>query len=150
MRRSCDLGGGICWLAAGDIPNPLQKEPFFVLRACVYAPRIRFIYGSLRVCASYRPFWCLLFCFLSFLFVVFVLFLLLCSRWSFVDIPLIVSCPADDVPDWQPRTLLGMVEARSVNVKNIHTHIHIYTHTQSRGSVSPLSRLIRGFISKYN
>ena len=24
-------------------------------------------------------------------------------------------CPADHVPDWQPRILLGMVEARSVN-----------------------------------
>ena len=30
------------------------------------------------------------------------------------------SCPADHVPDWQPRTFLGMVEARSVNVKNTH------------------------------
>ena len=29
--------------------------------------------------------------------------------------------PADYVPDWQPRTLLGMVEARSVNVKNVIT-----------------------------
>ena len=29
-------------------------------------------------------------------------------------------CPADHVPDWQPRILLGiMVEARSVNVKNV-------------------------------
>ena len=55
--------------------------------------------------------------FLSFLF----LFLLLCfffgSRWSFVDVALIFFCPADHVPDWQPHTLLGMVEARSVNVK---------------------------------
>ena len=30
---------------------------------------------------------------------------------------LIFFCPADHVPDWQPRVLLGMVEARSVNVK---------------------------------
>ena len=34
-----------------------------------------------------------------------------CSR---VDVPLIFFCPADHVPDWQPRILLGMVEARSV------------------------------------
>ena len=27
----------------------------------------------------------------------------------------------DHVPDWQPRILLGMVEARSVNVKNTTT-----------------------------
>ena len=41
----------------------------------------------------------------------------LCSHWSLVDVPLIFFCPADHVPDWQPRVLLGMVEARSVNVK---------------------------------
>ena len=28
---------------------------------------------------------------------------------------LVFSCPADYVPDWQPRILLGMVEARTVN-----------------------------------
>ena len=38
----------------------------------------------------------------------------LCSHWSLVDVPLIFFCPADHVPDWQPRVLLGMVEARSV------------------------------------
>ena len=49
---------------------------------------------------------------LSFLFVFFF-----CSHWSLVDVPLISFCPADHVPDWQPRIVLGMVEARSVNVK---------------------------------
>ena len=34
-----------------------------------------------------------------------------------------ISCPADKVPNWQPRILLGMVEARLVNV-NKHTHTH--------------------------
>ena len=43
--------------------------------------------------------------------------LFLCSRSTFVDFPLLFSCPAYYVPDWQPRILLGMVEARSVNVK---------------------------------
>ena len=33
----------------------------------------------------------------------------LCSHWSLVDVPLIFFCPADHVPDWQPRVLLGMV-----------------------------------------
>ena len=33
------------------------------------------------------------------------------------------SCPADKVPNWQPRILLGIVEARLVNV-NKHTHTH--------------------------
>ena len=47
---------------------------------------------------------------------------LLCSHWSLVDVPLIFFCPADHVlPDWQPRVLLGMVEARSVNVKKTTT-----------------------------
>ena len=45
----------------------------------------------------------------------------LCSQWSLVDVPLIFFCPADHVPDWQPRVLLGMVEARSVNVKKTTT-----------------------------
>ena len=43
----------------------------------------------------------------------------ICSRWSFVDVQLIFSCPADHVLDWQPRILLG--EALSLNVKNTHT-----------------------------
>ena len=46
----------------------------------------------------------------------------LCSHWSLVDVPLIFFCPADHVPDWQPRVLLGMVEARSVNVKKTTTY----------------------------
>ena len=29
----------------------------------------------------------------------------------------------DSVPDWQPRILLGMVEAQSVNVKNTKTTV---------------------------
>ena len=45
----------------------------------------------------------------------------LCSHWSLVDVPLIFFCPADHVPDWQPRVLLGMVEARPVNVKKTTT-----------------------------
>ena len=56
--------------------------------------------------------------FLSFL-LCFVAFF--CSRRRFLDVPLIFFCPADHVPDWQPRILLGMVEARSVNVKKATT-----------------------------
>ena len=37
-----------------------------------------------------------------------------CFYWSFVDVPLIFFCTAIHVPDWQPRMLLGIVEARSV------------------------------------
>ena len=44
-----------------------------------------------------------------------------CSHWSLVDVPLISFCPADHVPDWQLRIILGMVEARSVNVKKTTT-----------------------------
>ena len=39
-------------------------------------------------------------------------------------VPLIFSRPADHVPDWQPRILLGMPEVRSVNVRNTHTYSH--------------------------
>ena len=53
---------------------------------------------------------------LSFLFLFVCVFILL-SLELFVDVPLIFFCPADHVPDWQPRILLGMVEALSVNVK---------------------------------
>ena len=58
--------------------------------------------------------------FLSFFSVLF-LFFSASMRWSFVDVPLINSCPTDHVPDWQPRILLGTVEARSVDVKNTTT-----------------------------
>ena len=60
-------------------------------------------------------------CILLFLFLIslcrFCLFaFFFCSHWSLVDVPLISFCPADHVPDWQPRIIvLGMVEARSVN-----------------------------------
>ena len=37
---------------------------------------------------------------------------------EFCRCPLIFSCRTNHVPDRQPRILLGMVEARSVNVKN--------------------------------
>ena len=55
----------------------------------------------------------------------------LCSHWSLVDVPLIFFCPADHVPDWQPRVLLGMVEARSVNVKKTTTTTTCPLHTKS-------------------
>ena len=56
----------------------------------------------------------------------------LCSHWSLVDVPLIFFfCPADHVPDWQPRVLLGMVEARSVNVKKTTTMNGKKTHTHT-------------------
>ena len=85
----------IGWLAAGTIPNTLYRVLiFYFVLACV-------------------------FCYCCFLFVVFVLFCSsFCSGSSFVDVPPIVFCPADHVPDWQPRILLSMVEARSVDVKN--------------------------------
>ena len=59
--------------------------------------------------------WILLFLFLSLCrFCLFVF--LFCSHWSLVDVPMISFCPADHVPDWHPRIVLGMVEDRSVVV----------------------------------
>ena len=60
----------------------------------------------------------------------------LCSHWSLVDVPLIFFCPADHVPDWQPRVLLGMVEARSVNVKKTTT-----TRTVSIKIICPINHV---------
>ena len=59
------------------------------------------------------------------MFIVFALVLLLFSHWSFVSVPLIFLCPPDHVPVWPPRILLGMVEDRSVNVKNVRARTHI-------------------------
>ena len=80
--------------------------------------RVPFVYLFSGMCI-------LLFFFLSLCrFRLFVFFF--CSHWSFVDVPLIFFCPADHVPDWQPRILLGMVEARSVNVKKTTTTTAIF------------------------
>ena len=65
---------------------------------------------------------CILLLFLSFCCFCFVSLCFFCSCWSFVNVPLIIFCPADHVPDWRPRSiLLGMVEARSANVKKTTT-----------------------------
>ena len=91
-------GEGIGWLAVGIIPNSLYRVPFFYLfLACVFCN-----------CSFLSRF-----CFVSLCF-----FLL---SLELVDGPLIFFCPADHVPDWQPRILLGTVEARSVNVKKTTT-----------------------------
>ena len=60
----------------------------------------------------------LLFLFLSLCRFLCVLVFFFCSHWSLVDVPRIFLCPADHVrTGLEPRILLGMVEARSVNVK---------------------------------
>ena len=61
-----------------------------------------------------------------FFFVCFCVFLLLSLELG-IRCSLISFCPADHVPDWQPRIVLGMVEARSVNnVKKKLKHSHSY------------------------
>ena len=65
-----------------------------------------------------------------------------CSRWSFLcrcSTDLFPVHPAEDhvVPDWQPRILpLGMVEARSVNVKNTTTNAEIPNKTKTKNTMS--------------
>ena len=56
--------------------------------------------------------------------------LFLCSRCSLADFP-VQQTPY--VPDWQPRTILCIVEARSVNAKITHSHTH--THNPLGGSM---------------
>ena len=92
-------GEGIGWLAAGTLCQTLSIE-------CPSSIFFWHVYFVILVPLS-----------LSFLFV----FFSFCSRWSLVNVLLIFFCPADHVPDWQPRILLGMVEARSVNVKKTAT-----------------------------
>ena len=94
------LSSHVRWLAAGTIPNSL----LFWQVLCVIVPFVLFF---VFVLLSY-----LLFCF------VLMLSLELC-RCS-PDF----SFPADHVPDWHPRILLGMVEARSVDVNNTTQQLH--------------------------
>ena len=100
-------GEGIGWLAAGTMPNSLYRMPLVYLSlTCVFCYSCSFLFCRLCVCVF------------------------LCSHWSLVDVPLIFFCPADHVPDWQPRVLLGMVEARSVNVKKTTTTTTPTTHSK--------------------
>ena len=55
------------------------------------------------------------------------------------DVPLIIFCPADHIPDSQARiVLLGMVDkARMVNVNSTHAHTHTLRRT---GDTRPYGR----------
>ena len=127
-------GEGIRWLAAGTMPNSLYRMPltrcfFCCFFGCTVASRGGYQMARGRHYAklslsnaarlSFSDLCILLFMFLSLCRLCVCVFL--CSHWSLVDVPLIFFCPADHVPDWQPRVLLGMVEARSVNVKKTTT-----------------------------
>ena len=52
-----------------------------------------------------------------------------------MDVPLIFFCPADHVPDRQPRILPGTVEARSVNLKNTTTTTTTFVGWISKGQI---------------
>ena len=90
-----------------------------------------FVLLFLSFCQLFLSFWRFCFVLLCFCFHALV--------WSSVDVPLIFSCPADHVPDWQPRVLLGMVETRSVNVKNTTTT----TQAESGAYLRDSSRVLR-------
>ena len=136
-------GGASDGLARGLRYTKLSLASFPLLSliwvcACMRHASVSFM-NSLRVSASYLfilyyPLHFIIFYIFfpggaSCIFFIFSLFLscscFLCSRWSFVYIPEFFSSPADHVqystvPDWQPRILLGMVETRSVSLKNTH------------------------------
>ena len=107
----------------------MLRVVFFVFLGCMVASRGGYQMARGRHYAklslsnaarlSFSDLCILLFMFLSLCRLCVCVFL--CSHWSLVDVPLIFFCPADHVPDWQPRVLLGMVEARSVNVKKTTT-----------------------------
>ena len=81
--------------------------------------------------------------FLAFVFCYYCSFLFL-FVFFFVDVPLIFFCPADHVPDWQPRILLGMVEVTTGRLmlttssignltRLIHTLLNVMTIHNSSG-----------------
>ena len=75
-------------------------------------------------CPSSIFFWQHVMCFVlcSYLFVVFFFFNALVGGLYYCRCSSeIFSCPADHAPEWQPRILPGMVEARSVNVKLVRS-----------------------------
>ena len=86
----------------------------------------------------------LLFLFLSLCRFCLFVFFFFCSHWSSVDVPLIFFCPADHVPDWQPRILLGTVEARSVNVKKTTTKS--WAKILPRGHISGHLKILGKFL----
>ena len=93
-------------------------HPFYLCVSAFYLLSLSGIYVFLIVF--------FVFCFFAFLLYFYFLMLLLeLCRCSYDS-----SSPADHVPDWQPRILLGisMVEARLVNnVKKTHTtHFGIF------------------------
>ena len=87
---------------------------------------------------------CILFLFLSFCRFFLFRCVFFCSRWSFVDVPLIFFCTADHVTDWQPRILLGIVEARTVDVKKTTTTNN--SHSCSRRPAVNVVLERRGFL----
>ena len=88
-------------------PPPLERRGWHYIKLSLSSALFLYFSGI-----------CIFLLFLSFCrFFICFLLCFFCSRWRFEDVPLIFFCPADHVPNWQPRILLGMVEARSVNVK---------------------------------
>ena len=57
-------------------------------------------------------------------------------------------CSADHEQDWQPYSVDPY--SAMIYVMTIHAYIHTSKICTSRESVSPLSRLIRGFRNKYH
>ena len=91
-----------------------------ILTLAINVMTIHITYMHTCIRLSFSDLCILLFLFLSLCRLCVCVFL--CSHWSLVDVPLIFFCPADHVPDWQLRVLLGMVEARSVNVKKTNNN----------------------------
>ena len=85
---------------------------------------------SERLCLLPNPLVFFFFFFISFDRVVLILFLY--SRSSFVYVPLICSCSADEVRDWRPSIFLGMVEARLIDLDNIRINIRICPFSSSQ------------------
>ena len=93
-----------------------------------FAPLVASLYPSVNSIATVLYILCFISAMCAVFSVCFVIFhFLLLLSFPFV-FP-IFSCPADNVPDWQSRILLRMVEARSVKYRTVVTVVlNLYQH----------------------
>ena len=107
----------------------IEKRRFSFSISHKIGPNYPFLAFNLLVCSVFSS--TLFSSFLLFLLFLFFCFcFVLCSRWSFVDVPMVFLCPADHllvVPDWQPRIITGYSWGPIGNVKKTHTHTHTHT-----------------------
>ena len=121
MRGSGNPGGSIRWLAAGPTyaKPSLASTPLYIVRVRVRTIHPFFCWFRVHLCVLLLVFvFCYCFPLLS---VVFASFFVFMFSVEFCRCSSHIFLPTRPVPHRHPRILLALVEARSVNSKNIHT-----------------------------